>query len=99
MFTKDEARKLAQKVMGFSTFPDCQVTVTATSVADPPAQASMTITVKAISVVVTAQASTVQFGKMVPNIVAVVNDDRLVEPFGQQSTERRLAATRHADEK
>ena len=30
MFTKDEAQKLAQKVMGFSTFPDCQVTVTAT---------------------------------------------------------------------
>jgi predicted Zn-dependent protease len=30
MFTKDEARKLAQKVMALSTFDDCQVTVTAT---------------------------------------------------------------------
>src|SRR5579863_9686812 len=30
MFTKDEAQKLAQKVIGLSTFPDCQVTVSAT---------------------------------------------------------------------
>lgn len=30
MFTKDEARKLAQKVMALSTFDDCQVTVSAT---------------------------------------------------------------------
>lgn len=30
MFTKDEARKLALKVMGLSTFADCQVTVTST---------------------------------------------------------------------
>jgi predicted Zn-dependent protease len=30
MFTKEEAQRLAQKVMGFSGFPDCQVTVTAT---------------------------------------------------------------------
>jgi predicted Zn-dependent protease len=29
MFTKDEAQKLAQKVMGFSTFPECQVSVSA----------------------------------------------------------------------
>ena len=29
MFTRDEAQKLAQKVIGFSTFPECQVTVTA----------------------------------------------------------------------
>ena len=30
MFTKDEAQKLARKVMGLSTFADCQVTVAAT---------------------------------------------------------------------
>lgn len=30
MFTKDEAQKLAQKVMGLSTFADCQVSVVAT---------------------------------------------------------------------
>ena len=30
MFTRDEAQKLAQKVLGYSTFPECQVTVTAT---------------------------------------------------------------------
>jgi len=30
MFSKDEARKLAAKAIGFSTFPECQVTVTAT---------------------------------------------------------------------
>ena len=30
MFTKDEAQKLAQKVIGLSTFPECQVTVSAT---------------------------------------------------------------------
>ncbi len=30
MFTRDEAQKLAQKVIGFSTFPECQVTVSAT---------------------------------------------------------------------
>ncbi len=30
MFTKEEAQKLAQKAIGFSTFPECQVTVTAT---------------------------------------------------------------------
>jgi len=29
MFTRDEAQKLAQKAMGFSTFPECQVTVSA----------------------------------------------------------------------
>ncbi len=29
MFTRDEAQKLAQKVMGYSTFPECQVTVSA----------------------------------------------------------------------
>jgi len=28
MLTRDEAQKLAQKVIGFSTFPDCQVTIT-----------------------------------------------------------------------
>jgi predicted Zn-dependent protease len=28
MFTKDEAQKLGQKVLGYSTFPECQVTVT-----------------------------------------------------------------------
>ena len=27
MFTRDEAQKLAQKVIGFSTFPECQVSV------------------------------------------------------------------------
>ena len=29
MLTRDEAQKLAQKVLGFSTFPECQVTITA----------------------------------------------------------------------
>jgi predicted Zn-dependent protease len=29
MLTRDEAHKLAQKVVGFSTFPECQVTITA----------------------------------------------------------------------
>jgi predicted Zn-dependent protease len=29
MFTRDESQKLAQKVLGFSTFPECQVTITA----------------------------------------------------------------------
>src|SRR5438270_4726264 len=29
MFTRDEAQKLAQKVIGYSTFPECQVSVTA----------------------------------------------------------------------
>jgi len=29
MFTRDEAQKLARKVMGFSTFPECQVSVSA----------------------------------------------------------------------
>ena len=28
MITRDEAQKLAQKVMGLSTFPECQVTIT-----------------------------------------------------------------------
>src|SRR5665213_759045 len=28
MFTKDEAQKLGQKVLGYSTFPECQVSVT-----------------------------------------------------------------------
>jgi predicted Zn-dependent protease len=30
MLTRDEAQKLAQKVIGYSTFPECQVTVSAT---------------------------------------------------------------------
>jgi dienelactone hydrolase len=54
---------------------DLTVIVTANSVADPPAQASMTVTVKAVSVVVTAPNATVLFGTTQPNIVAVVNDD------------------------
>jgi predicted Zn-dependent protease len=29
MFTRDEAQKIAQKVIGYSTFPECQVTVSA----------------------------------------------------------------------
>jgi predicted Zn-dependent protease len=29
MFTRDEAQKIAQKVIGYSTFPECQVSVTA----------------------------------------------------------------------
>ena len=29
MLTRDEAQKLAQKVIGLSTFPECQVTITA----------------------------------------------------------------------
>lgn len=29
MFTRDEAQKLAQKVIGYSTYPECQVSVTA----------------------------------------------------------------------
>src|SRR5689334_11113097 len=29
MLTRDEAQKLAQKVLGLSTFPECQVTITA----------------------------------------------------------------------
>ena len=29
MFTKDEAQKLARKVLGFSTFPECQASITA----------------------------------------------------------------------
>ena len=28
MLTRDEAQKLARKVIGLSTFPDCQVTIT-----------------------------------------------------------------------
>ncbi len=28
MLTRDEAQKLAQKVLGMSTFPECQVTIT-----------------------------------------------------------------------
>ena len=30
MFTRDEAQKLARKVIGFSTFPECEVTIAAT---------------------------------------------------------------------
>ncbi len=29
MLTRDEAQKLAQKVLGFSSYPECQVTITA----------------------------------------------------------------------
>jgi hypothetical protein len=29
MLTRDEAQKLAQKVLGLSTFPECQVTIAA----------------------------------------------------------------------
>ena len=29
MLTRDDAHKLAQKVLGLSTFPECQVTITA----------------------------------------------------------------------
>ena len=29
MMTRDEAQKLAEKVMGLSTFPECQVSITA----------------------------------------------------------------------
>lgn len=54
---------------------DLTVMVTATSVADSVAQTSMTITVKAISVTITAPNTTVLFGQTQPNIVAVVNDD------------------------
>lgn len=54
---------------------DLAVNVTATSVADPIAQTAMMVTVKAISVTVTAPVSSVVYGGTVPNIVAVVNDD------------------------
>ena len=54
---------------------DLPVTLTATSVADPIASASLTVTVLAIVVNVTAPASTVQFGGGVPNIVATVVND------------------------
>jgi predicted dienelactone hydrolase len=56
---------------------DLTVNVTATSVADPAAQTSMVVTVKAISVTVTVTppVSQVLYGGTVPNIVAVVNDD------------------------
>src|SRR5262245_29777879 len=29
MLTRDEAQKLARKILGLSTFPECQVTITA----------------------------------------------------------------------
>ena len=29
MFTRDEAQQLARKALGYSTFPECQVTITA----------------------------------------------------------------------
>jgi dienelactone hydrolase/ribosomal protein L18E len=61
---------------------DLQVTITATSVADPVASASVTITVAAISVSVTAPASTVQAGGTLANIIATVNND----PFNKGVT-------------
>lgn len=54
---------------------DLAVTLTATSVAEPAAQGSMTITVKAISITLTVPNSTLQYDQTEPNIVAVVNDD------------------------
>ncbi len=54
---------------------DLPVTLTATSVSDPVASASLTVTVLAIVVNVTAPASSVEFGGGVPNIVATVAND------------------------
>ena len=54
---------------------DLMVTLTAQSVADPAAQNSMIVTVKAILVTVTAPNGTVQFGQTVGNIVATVQFD------------------------
>jgi dienelactone hydrolase len=54
---------------------DLTVTVTATSVDDPAAQASMSITVKTIGVAITIPNTTVLFGQSQPNIVATVSDD------------------------
>ncbi len=54
---------------------DLPVILTATSVADPVASASLTITVLAIVVNVTAPATTVQFNDNVPNVVATVMND------------------------
>jgi dienelactone hydrolase len=69
---------------------DVPVTVTATSVADPAAQTSITITVNAILVTVTSATGTVQFGQAVPNIVATVQFDPAnkgvtwaIQPCGQ----------------
>ena len=54
---------------------DLPVTLTATSVDDPVASASLTVTVLAIVVNITPDASSVQFGGSVPNIVATVVND------------------------
>ena len=54
---------------------DLPVTLTATSMADSLASSSLTITVLAIAVDVTAPATSVQFGDGVPNIVATVRND------------------------
>jgi dienelactone hydrolase len=54
---------------------DLPITITAASLDDPAAQASMVVTVKAISVSVSAPNTTVLFGESEPNIVATVNDD------------------------
>jgi dienelactone hydrolase len=54
---------------------DLPVTLTATSVDDPVASSSLTITVLAITVNVTAPTTSVQFGDTVTNIVATVAND------------------------
>ena len=54
---------------------DTPVTLTASSVADPAASTSLTVTVLAITVTVTPPTSNVQFGDAVSNIVATVAND------------------------
>ncbi len=61
---------------------DLPVTLTATSVSDPVASASRTITVLAIVVTVTPPSGSVEFNGTVPNIVATVTND----PAGQGVT-------------
>ena len=60
---------------GSPPIQDLEITVTGTSVDDLAARASMAVTVKAVSVTISAPNTTVLFGESQPDIVATVNDD------------------------
>lgn len=60
---------------GTPPIQDLEITVTGTSVDDLAARASMAVTVKAVSVTISAPNTTVLFGESQPGIVATVSDD------------------------
>ncbi len=76
MFTRDEAQKLAQKVVALSTFPECQVTVSATEQAYTRF-ANNGITTASLSVRQTVSISVTREGQTGSNGTDDLSDDAL----------------------